>query len=791
MIKIAAGLLSAVIILLILAGGTLYLLVRASLPRTRGERSVPGLSTAVTITRDASGVPTIRGHELLDVIRAQGFVHAQERFFQMDCTRRLAAGELAALVGESVVDMDRRYRTFRFRTLAQQVLPGLSEDQRRMLEAYAEGANAGLAGLRVRPPEYLLLRQSPAAWQPEDSILILYAFHLGLTGDLYDLEKHLGSMEAVLPLELFEFLTPSLTRFDAPLSMAAEPAESGYTPQPIPGPEVVDLRGQPPIELPARRIVQSAFIVPGSNSFAAAAGRTVHGGAILGNDPHLDLQLPSLWYRQVLEWKGGRAQGVATPGAPGILIGASEHLAWGATVSMADPADLVVVEVDPADSSRYLTPEGSEAFVVHHEVVPIRGAESMQLEVLQTRWGPVIDHDWRGRPLALRSPMLDPSTVNMHLLEIILADTLEQGIELLGGWYGPSMNWLLADATGRIGWVVNGYLPRRRGLTGKVPRSWRHGDIGWDGVLDESLRPRLVDPPSGVLFTANHRTVHSGHAAHLSQLWAMPYRAYRIQEMLAAEERFSEADFLAMQLDTRSEPLELIRQIVQEVLPYDDPDVSLARVRHHVDAWNGRADTDQPGFRLLHAFYRDLIEGTLAPLMAPVREADPEFVYKWYLADEPLRRILESRPPHLLPPGHADWPAFLRSTLTRTVQSIQTTTAEPAAGIDATWGDVHQTRIRHIFWGRVFAGLSRWVDRAGDPLAGWMHSVRVAEPDFGASMRMVVSPGHEETALFHLPGGPGGHPLSPHYADGYEAWLHGTPRPFEPGAPHRTLTLVP
>ena len=144
-------------------------------------------------------------------------------------------------------------------------------------------------------------------------------------------------------------------------------------------------------------------------------------------------------------------------------------------------------------------------------------------------------------------------------------------------------------------------LPQRRGFSGKTPRSWRRGDLGWDGALDEALRPRLVDPPSGVLFTANQRTVHHELAAQLSSLWSLPYRAYRLQEMLAGQETFTEADFLAMQLDTRSQPLERIRDLVQQVVSADDVDPRLAQVRRHAEAWNGRADADQPGFRLLYA----------------------------------------------------------------------------------------------------------------------------------------------------------------------------------------------
>ncbi|MEE8459922.1 MAG: penicillin acylase family protein, partial [Phycisphaerales bacterium] len=372
----------------LLAGGTVvtgWAVLRASLPRTSGHVVVAGMSAPVEVSRDALGIPTIVGASALDIARAQGFVHAQDRYFQMDLTRRYAAGELTGLFGDIAADNDARMRVFQYRLRAGRVLPRLPPRHRRLIDAYVQGINAGLADLGARPPEYLLLRSRPEPWTAQDTVLVL-CFFMHSQSISHVLEKPLGVMAATLPPALFEFLTPDTSRFDAPLLPDADAVRL-----PVPGPDVIDLRGKPPV-YPVRDVVRPlGTALPGSNNWAVAGHRTTHGGAILANDPHLLLRVPNVWYRVKLVSPNGTLQGAGPPGIPGVVIGCNDHLAWGVTNSLIDQNDWVVIETDPADPSRYRTPDGWEPF----ELVD-GGA------IRVTRWGPVVFEDWSGRPWALR-----------------------------------------------------------------------------------------------------------------------------------------------------------------------------------------------------------------------------------------------------------------------------------------------------------------------------------------------------------------------------------------------------
>jgi penicillin amidase len=752
----------------LLVGGTVvtgWAVLRASLPRTSGHVVVAGMSAPVEVTRDALGIPTIVGATALDVARAQGFVHAQDRYFQMDLTRRYAAGELTGLFGDIAADNDARMRVFQYRLRAGRVLPGLPPRHRRLIDAYVQGINAGLADLGARPPEYLLLRSRPEPWTAEDTVLVL-CFFMHSQSISHVLEKPLGVMAATLPPALFDFLTPDTSRFDAPLAPDTDTVRL-----PIPGPDVIDLRGKAPAS-PGREVVRPlGTALPGSNNWAVAGHRTSHGGAILANDPHLLLRVPNVWYRVKLVSPDGTLQGAGPPGIPGVVIGCNDYLAWGVTNSLIDQNDWVVIETDPADPSRYRTPDGWEPF----ELVD-GGATRL------TRWGPVVFEDWSGRPWALRSPALLDGGFDFTIFDLFTATSIEQAVEALRKWRGPSLNWLIAQRDGRIGWVLGGYLPNRVGFTGKFPTSWADGSRRWDGELDESLRPVIIDPPGGVLFTANNRTVPIEHSRRLGHSWVLPVRADRIAELLGQRETFTERDLLDIQLDTRSKMHDLARQIILEIVDEDESDERLARVRRYVTAWNGHADLDQPGFRVVAVYYDVLQEQVLKPLLAPAIEADRAFLYNWPLADESMQRLLETRPDHMC---YDPWPVFLRRVLVETIELIE---AGDGPGLDASWGEVNIARITHPIAGALPA-LGSWFNMPADPLAGARSTVRVATPNYGATLRVAVSPGHTEAGLFHMPAGQSGHLLSPHYRDGHKAWVDGLPTPFEPGPAVSSFTL--
>jgi len=770
---------AAVLALLAAAG---YGLLAASLPRRGGEATVPGLAAPVDVALDARAIPTIRAESFADALRGQGYAHAQERFFQMDLLRRSAAGELAALFGERALAADRGQRAFAFREQARRLRTTLPAEQLAWLDAYAEGVNAGLRDLRVRPPEYWLVAAAPEPWRSEDSLLVVLTFYTTLSNnEAY--ERGQGVMHALLPPSLYEFLTPSTSRFDRPVlgATAADPT-GGYEPLPIPGPDVVDVRSLKPTPNAAPRIDPPLY-GPASNQWAVAASRSTNGRAILANDPHLGLRLPNVFYRIELEWSGGALRGASIPGLPGVLIGTNDRVAWGATVSNSDQSDWVVVEVDANDSTRYRTPEGYESFVVDVTEIAVAGRAPERLETRRTRWGPVVAADWLGRPLALHAAWNEPDGLNLDVVGLATAADVAGAVAILERWAGPSLNWALADTSGEIAWVVNGPLPRRVGFDGSRPESLADASRAWRGRL---APPRRIGGDDGVLYTANNRTLPRTEAAATSRMYMRPLRAKRISDLLAAQRTFSERDLLSLQLDTRAEGYEQLRAAVLDAVPAAESDALLARARTHVAAWNGNADVGEPGFRILHAYYRALLERTLAPLLAPAAAADPAFVYRWPLADEALRRLLDERPPHLLTGEHSSWPAFLRAVLLDTATAIE----RDGPGIDAPWGEINELDVGHPL-ADALGPLARWLQLPAAPLPGSMISVRVAAPSYGAVLRMVVAPGAPADGVLELAGGQSGHFLSPNFGDLHREWLRGEPTPFLAGAPVARFVLQP
>jgi penicillin amidase len=772
-------LLTALVAVPIAPAAILYATLHSSLPRRAGIAEIPELSAPVEVELDAHAVPRLRASSLADAFRAQGFMHAQERFFAMDLMRRSPAGELAALVGERALRLDRRVRPFEFRTRAAALLERLPAEQRQWLAAYAQGVNAGLADLGAVPPEYLLLRTVPEPWSAEDSVLVVYALYTQLSND-ETFEKPQAAMRAVLPPALYAFLTPATSRFDRPLIHPEDDPTGGYAPVEVPPTAAVDLREQPAPHFP-RRIVDPPYSGPGSNQWAADASRTASGRAVLANDPHLDLRLPSLFYRCELYWPGFTVRGASVPGLPGILIGASDTLAWGATVSYADQSDWIVVEVDPSDPDRYRVPGGTEPFTTKSLPIAVAGRDAPErVEIRGTRWGPVVDRDGLGRPLVLEATWLGDDGVDLDILDLMRADSVETGLDVVARWAGPSLNWMLADARGTIGWGINGPVPRRVGFDGSVPESRAEGTRRWQGLAE---LPRLARGNDGVLFTANNRTLPIAAADLLGHAWMRPLRAQRIDEMLGERGTLDESEFLEMQLDTRASAYETMRALILETVPDAERDPQLAWARRIAAGWNGHSDAGETGFLLMQRFYRVLQRRAIEPMLAPVYAADPAFVYRWPLADEVLARLLETRPANLLSADYSSWEDFLRSALRSTVAALA---AGP--GLDASWGEVNRLEVEHPLAGLPLIG--RWLRLPAIEQSGSTVSVRVATASYGAVLRMAVSPADPASGYLELAGGQSGHFLSANFSDLEADWAAGRPTPFLAGPTAARFRLV-
>ncbi len=810
------ALLTGIVLLILPVGGAgwLYFQLQGSLPRLDGQIPLSGLSAPVTVERDALGIPTIQGATRLDVARATGFIHAQERFFQMDLLRRVAAGELAELFGAAALEPDRRNRLHRFRDRARQILIALSVEEQALLATYAAGVNAGLAALSTPPFEYLLIRLQPAPWRPEDTLLAVYAMYLDLQGQQWPRESVRGVLHDRLPPELAAFLDPYGTEWDAPLW-----GETFATP-PLPGPEGFDPRrhisSRPPAEAVAPwienhdddaslatilapwlkgRRVEGSDLSSGSNNWAISGQLTAHGGALLANDMHLQLRVPNVWYRATFIYpeKDGRERrisGVTLPGAPAIVAGSNDHLAWGFTNSEGDWADLVILEPGP-DEKTYLTPDGPRPFTRIQETIAVKDGPAETLEILETIWGPVLDRDHQGRRRALRWVAHDPRAMNLELLALEGLESLEAALEMANRTGMPAQNLLLAGADGRIAWTIAGPIPRRFGHTGRIPTSWADGQRGWNGWLEPADYPRIIDPPSGLLWTANNRVADGAWLALLGEGgYALGARARQIRDGLQAMEHFTEAASLALQLDDRAIFLERWRELLLATLTPDAvaADPRWAEPQQWITDWGKRAAVDSVGYRLVRTFRLEVRERAFAPLIAAARQADSRFDYGLIRQHEgPLWQLVTQQPPHLLDPRYPDWPALLRDAADATLAAA-TAKGRPLAAW--TWGEYNRSRIRHPF-STILPWLSGWLDLPAYPLPGDQYMPRIQGPSEGASERLVVAPGREADGILHLPGGQSGHPLSPYYQAGHDAWVKGEPSSLLPGPTRHRLVLKP
>lgn len=780
----------------------------SSLPQLSGEVTVKGLSAPVAIERDGLGIPTIRAGNRTDLAYATGFLHAQDRYFQMDLLRRNSAGELADLVGGAAAEMDRRIRVNQFRQRARDVVATGSEEDRILLDAYAEGANAGLAALGNKPFEYLLLGVDPLPWKPEDSALVMFSMYLDLQGIDFRDEDNLGTLHAAVPQQMFDFLAPLGTEWDAPIHGEA------FTVPPIPGPEVLDTRQANQLAAsdltPKHLLPEIDHFRLGSNNWAVSGKASADGRAIVADDMHLGIRVPHVWYRASFVWPDEnaaaapatdgaeakpaehRVTGVTLPGTPALVVGSNGHVAWGFTNSEGDWADVVIVEVDPNDKDSYLTPDGPKKFERVEELIKIKGQPDEKLEVASTIWGPIIKHDHEGRPLAVRWVAHDTDGVNMGLMRVESATNLEDAMRLANLSGSPAQNFVCADDQGRIAWTILGRIPRRVGFDGRLPSSWADGSHRWDGYLEPDEYPRIIEPEAGKIWTANARVVSGDFLKIVGDGgYDLGARQQQIRDDLLATEKATEKDMLRIQLDDKAVFLERWQKLLLETLNEEavKDNAKRADMRKFVADWGGEASTESVGFRAVRTFRRKLLAQLCDVLGAPARKLDEGFqLARYERVEGAIWKIVTEKPEHLIDPRFENWDALL---LAAADDVIAEAASDGSSLSGFTWGAYNTTKIAHPL-SLAVPSLAGWLDMEPVEVRGDSENMpRIQAPASGASQRMGVSPGREEDGYMHMPCGQSGHPLSPHYRDMHESWLRGEPTPFLPGKTVNTLVLKP
>jgi penicillin amidase len=741
--------------------------LRRTRPKGPGPARVPSLAAPVEIGLDRWGIPSIAAGSRLDAMRALGYVSSRDRLFQMDMLRREAAGTLAEVLGRDALEKDKRRRVLGLSRAARRIAATLPPAQTEVLQAYADGANALMAQTRRFPCEFRVLGYEPEPWAAEDSLLVLLQMFLLLCGDEQP-KRMLAILESCLPPEVVAFLTP-----------AADEYSTSALPCPLPVDALRALLQEPAASAAATELVRTESLAVASNCWAVSGSKTRDGRAILANDLHMRLAVPNLLYRASLRYAGRQVSGLVVPGLPLVLAGSNGSVCWGLANLCGDCLDLVQLDTD--DEDQYRTPEGWRRFETRHEEVKVRGGHRHLKEVRTTLWGPVLDHSLLDQAVALRWTALQPGAVDLGLIEMDSATTIEESLDVVSRFGGPPLSVIVTDKQGRIGRTACGRIP----VAGAAGWARRGADAGaaWEGYVPPDDLPRVVDPPSGVIVSANDEGAVHGSRFRLGRDFSNSVRARSISERLAAMDPISERTTFELQLDVSTPFYEFYRQLALQALERRQGPRSreLARARRALVDWDGQASPRSQGLALLVSFRDHLARNTLGPFLRRCRKADESFVYSWQKLDAPLRAMLTERIPELLPDASCgDWDGFILAQLAESVRQVKAATARGARA--------NRSRIRHPL---SRPGLRGVLDMPPAPLPGCMFSINAAAPDWGAVARTVVAAGHEAEGLLHIPCGQAGHPLSAHYDDQHVHWVRGSPLPFLPGDAMHTLRLVP
>lgn len=768
----------------------IWLLLQGSLPAYEGKHPLAGLHGTVAAERDALGSVTLRAGNRSDLARSLGFIHAQERFFEMDLLRRQAAGELAELFGAAALPADRRNRAHRMRARVHAMLAELPDDQRDLLAAYRDGVNQGLDGLQIRPFGYLLTQTTPHPWRSEDSLLVVVAMYMTLQEASIDRELGLSVMHAALPESAYRFLVASGGEWDAPLN--------GKTLKwpPYPAMTDIDLRTLDPHlfqdmdfeEVPAA----------GSNSFAVA-GELATDGALVANDLHLPLRAPSLWFRTRLIYPDPTQphqtidiNGVSLPGTPAIVVGANRHIAWSFTNAYGDFADWVRITLDPADASRYYNHGQWKTISTQRETLRVNGAPDETLEIHETEWGPILARDHDGAPLALAWAAHRPGAVNLDLIELERTTSAGEAATIAQKAGIPAQNFIVGDRKGNIAWTVGGRIPARMGdYDFGLPANWGRQPIGWNGWLDHTHYPLIKNPPGMRLWNGNSRMIDGDLLDRLGDGgYELGARSKQIRDQLHARDHFLPTDLLAIQLDSRALLLTRWKHLLEQTLQ-NTPSTAAWRVEieQALRDWDGQASPHSVAYRVVRDFRHEVMGRALSGFTAMVKLKFPDFILpRLSQAEHAVWKLIEQQPPHLLPPGNDNWNGLLAACAKHIAKQMQT---QPGGIAARSWGEQNTAEIRHPLSRALPAWIAKWLDMPADPLPGDHHMPRVQVKSFGASLRFVVTPGKEESGFFHMPGGQSGHPLSPYYGSGHHDWVTGNSSAFLPGPPERILQLYP
>ncbi|HSA89249.1 MAG TPA: penicillin acylase family protein [Burkholderiales bacterium] len=710
---------------------------------TRGELALAGLDAQAEVLRDRHGIPHIYAASLEDAHFALGFVHAQDRLWQMEMNRRIGSGRLAEILGPRALEADRFMRTLGLRRVAEANLAHYDAETRRLLDAYAAGVNAFLARRPVLPPEFWLLGVTPEPWSAVDSIVWtkVMAWDLGGNWRSELLRMHLSR---TLTTERIQEFLPPYPGDSPPRLPDLQAFYSGIEKKP----------GQTPV------FSDSGF-AGGSNSWAVSGARSASGKPLLAADPHLGLTAPAVWYLAHLHAPGIDAIGGTLPGVPGVLVGRNDRIAWGLTTTGADVQDLYLERLD-------------SAFSAHEELIRVKGAPDERLSVRRSRHGPIISDASRialaaaprGYALALAWTALAEDDITLQAaLRLARARDWNEFLGAARALHAPPQTASYADAAGNIGFVTAGRIPVRKpgnDLRGLAPAPGWDARYDWNGFIAFDDLPRALNPPSGAVVLANHKTTPPNYPHHITYEWQPPYRALRIEELLGSG-KHDLARFKAIQTD-------VVSLAARQLLPH----FLSAHPEKSLQSWDGSMAADRREPLVMAAWWREFARELYAD------ELGEAFRLHWSARAVFIENVL-ARQPH--------WCDDVRTSLPETCAALLASSFEKAMhdlkkryGEDWSWGEAHAARHRHRPFSRT-----PWLERIFDirvPSGGDAYTVNAGASDFhdeaepyasrhGASLRAISDLADPQASVFIHSGGQSGNPFSPHYRDLAPLWAHG------------------
>ncbi|MGZ5081066.1 MAG: penicillin acylase family protein [Usitatibacter sp.] len=753
--------------MLLLAAAGAWAYLHESLPAIDGEVALKGLGAPVEVLRDKEGVPHLFARSERDAWFAMGYVHAQDRLWQMEFQRRVAQGRLAEFLGERAYDTDRLMRTLGLAWMAQRIVAKLDAGTRENLDAYSAGVNAFLAADPVLPVEFQVFRMKPESWKPADTLgwLLVMAWDLSSNWRL------------------------ELTRLRFAAKLGRERAGEILPPYPGDAPWMLpDFKALYAEMEPAAGALLAATPAHeeavGSNSWAVAGSRSETGKPLLANDPHLGLQAPGLWYLAHVSTPAGNVVGGTLPGVPFVVLGRNDEIAWSFTTTNGDTQDLFVERVAPDDSASYLTPKGRAKFEVREEIIRV-GSEERPIRIRSTRHGPVIsdalktagDGAPKGHVLALAwAALTEESTVARAGFALNRARNRAELDAAGRDFTAPQQNVVFADRAGHIGFSAPARIPVRRAdneAMGRVPVPGWIAKYDWQGFLPYEQMPAVSDPASGRIVTANHKITPPGYKPFISVDWFPPYRADRIEEMLAMQPKHSLQSFARMQADSQSR---LARELLPVALAAKPSTEGGRRAQALLQGWKGDMAVDLAAPLAFAAWYRELTRLVYADELGELFNESWEMRSAFMIGVMKGERGLERWCDDVRTAARETCPAQAARAFDLAARDLQERYGDAAGW---RWGAAHPAAGDHRPFGfvpyvaRLFSVAP---ETAGDAFsinvgAYFIHDkARPFANRHAPSLRAIYDLADLERSLFMQSTGQSGNVLSPWYSSFAERW---------------------